>query len=64
MFQVFGFCLSFVDSKVFFIVNTVEEINIPGIVFSSTEFSKYRSLLKPIVGALIMVGEPISEGIK
>lgn len=60
----FGFCLSFVGNKLFFIVNSVEEINFPGIVFSSSESLKYRSLLKPIIGALVMHGEPISEGIK
>jgi hypothetical protein len=44
-------------------VNTIEEFKIPGICYSFSQLSKYRILLKPILGALIMLRMPISEGI-
>lgn len=64
LFQVFGFSLSFFENKNFIIVNNIEEIDIPDIVHSFSESSKYRILLKPIIGALIMLRMPMSEGIE
>lgn len=68
-FQVFGFSILFINNdkkkllKQFIIVNTIEELKIPGIYYSFPQLSKYRILLKPILGALIMLRMPISEGI-
>lgn len=63
LFQVFGFSLSFLDNKQFLIVNKIIEVNIPEVVHSSSNLSMYRVLLKPIMGALVMLRVPISEGI-
>jgi len=41
-------------------VNNIDEIETKE--FSSSEESKYQILLKPILGALIMLRAPISEG--
>lgn len=41
----------------------MENIDIPGINYSPSDTSKYRVLLKPIIGALIMLRSPISEGL-
>jgi len=41
-------------------VNNIDEIYTNE--FSSSEESKYQILLKPILGALIMLRAPISEG--
>jgi len=41
-------------------VNNIDEIEAHE--FSSCEESKYRVLLKPILGALVMLRAPISEG--
>lgn len=63
--NVFGFSISYInDDKQFIIVNNIEEINIPGsgICYSSSEISKYYTLIKPIIAALVMLGTPISEG--
>lgn len=67
-FQIFGFSIAFINYekkllKQFIIVNTIEEFKVPGISFSFSQLSKYRVLLKPILGALIMIRVPISEGI-
>lgn len=61
----FGLTLSFIkdDLKHFLIVNNTEEIDIPGIINDSTELSKYRILLKPIIVSLVMLRQPISEGL-
>ncbi|XP_026815060.1 non-structural maintenance of chromosomes element 3 homolog isoform X2 [Rhopalosiphum maidis] len=58
----FGFSISYIknDHKQFIIINSIEEIDAPE--FSLSEESKYRILLKPIIGALVMVRAPISEG--
>jgi len=66
VFQVFGFSISYIkDDKQFIIVNNIEEINIPGseIYYRYSELSKYYTLIKPIIAALVMLGTPISEGI-
>lgn len=61
-FQTFGFSISYIknDHKQFLIVNNIDEIETKE--FSSSEESKYQILLKPILGALIMLRAPISEG--
>lgn len=41
-------------------MNNIDEIDT--YEFSSSEESKYHVLLKPILGALIMLRAPISEG--
>ncbi|CAI6345350.1 unnamed protein product [Macrosiphum euphorbiae] len=58
----FGFSISYIkdDHKQFFIVNNIDEIETKK--FSSSEESKYQVLLKPILGALVMLRAPISEG--
>lgn len=64
--QVFGFSLSYIkdDGKQLIIVNNIEAINDPGICYSFSESSKYRSLLELITSALVMLQLPISEGLK
>ncbi|XP_022164707.1 melanoma-associated antigen B2-like [Myzus persicae] len=58
----FGFSISYIknDHKQFLIVNNMDEIETHE--FCSSEESKYRVLLKPILGALVMLRAPISEG--
>ncbi|KAL5242784.1 hypothetical protein ACI65C_010194 [Semiaphis heraclei] len=58
----FGFSIAYIknDNKQFIIVNNIDEIDSHD--FDSSEESKYRILLKPIIGALIMLRAPISEG--
>ncbi|XP_025204362.1 melanoma-associated antigen D4-like [Melanaphis sacchari] len=58
----FGFSISYIknDHKQFIIINSIDEIDVPRL--SSSEESKYRNLLKPIIGALVMLRTPISEG--
>ncbi|NP_001155624.1 mage-e1-like [Acyrthosiphon pisum] len=57
----FGFSISYIknDHKQFFIVNNMDEIETKEF---SSENSKYQVLLKPIIGALVMLRAPISEG--
>jgi len=61
-FQTFGFSIAYIknDNKQFIIVNNIDEIDSHD--FDSSEESKYRVLLKPIIGALVMLRVPISEG--
>lgn len=58
--NVFGFSIVYIrnDHKQFMIVNNVET----DILELNSEESKYRILLKPILGALVMLRAPISEG--
>jgi len=65
MFQTFGFSISYIrdDHKQFIIVNNIDKIDIDAPELSSAEDSKYRNLLKPIIGALVMLRAPISEGL-
>lgn len=58
----FGFSISHLksDRKQFIIINNIDDIDVPE--FNSSEESKYRILLKPIIAALVMLRTPISEG--
>lgn len=61
LFQVFGLTLSYLNTKSLTVLNTREPHN-SRFNCTTSKLWKYRMLLKPIITALVMLNQPISEG--